>query len=323
MSAGTPAHPAPGPVVISAKHHHSWSEWLANLARAFFWIVLAGLLLHYSCGSARVVAARKQILDHLQQQRKSRVIAMIHGQDTVSVLGVPVASSISIEDSEAILRAIRLTPPDQPIDIILHTPGGLVLAAEQIAKALADHKGKVTVFVPHYAMSGGTLIALAADEIVMDPNAVLGPVDPQIGDMPAASIVKVTELKKPAQISDQMLVLADISAKARVQVTAFVTKLLLKHFPQDKAVALATTLTDGRFTHDYPITVETARGFELPISETMPMDIYDLMDLYPQTGIGRPSVLYVPFRRVPDVRTEPATPASSPSGPQQAPQQRH
>ena len=129
MSAGTPAHPAPGPVVISAKHHHSWSEWLANLARAFFWIVLAALLLHYSCGSARVVAARKQILDHLQQQRKSRVIAMIHGQDTVSFLGVPVASSITIEDSEAILRAIRLTPPDQPIDIILHTPGGLVLAA--------------------------------------------------------------------------------------------------------------------------------------------------------------------------------------------------
>jgi ClpP class serine protease len=204
----------------------------------------------------------------------------------------------------------------------LHTPGGLVLAAEQIAKALADHKGKVTVFVPHYAMSGGTLIALAADEIVMDPNAVLGPVDPQIGDMPAASIVKVTELKKPAQISDQMLVLADISAKARVQVTAFVTKLLLKHFPQDKAVALATTLTDGRFTHDYPITVETARGFELPISGAMPTDIYDLMDLYPQTGIGRPSVLYVPFRRVPDVRTEPATPASAPSGPQRAPEQK-
>jgi len=54
-------------------------------------------------------------------------------------------------------------------------PGGLVLAAEQIAPALRRHSGTVTVFVPRYAMSGGTLIALAADEIVMDPNAVLGP----------------------------------------------------------------------------------------------------------------------------------------------------
>ncbi len=48
--------------------------------------------------------------------------------------------------------------------LIVPTPGGLVLAAEQIAKALAERKGKVTVFIPHYAMSGGTLIPLAADD---------------------------------------------------------------------------------------------------------------------------------------------------------------
>ena len=154
---------------------------------------------------------------------------MIHRQETVSLFGVPVSHYIDIDDSEAVLRAIRLTPPDQPIDLILHTPGGLVLAAEQIAHALAEHKGKVTVFVPHYAMSGGTLIALTADELVMDPNAVLGPVDPQIGDMPAASIVKLLELKPGAQISDEMLILADVAAKARVQVASFVAEVLLKH----------------------------------------------------------------------------------------------
>src|SRR6266849_10646563 len=143
---------------------------------------------------------------------------MIHRQDTKSLVGVPVSESIPIEDSEAILRAIRLPPPEQPLDLILHTPGGLVLAAEQIAKALVERKGKVTVFVPHYAMSGGTLIALTADEIVMDANAVLGPVDPQIGDMPAASIVKVVEIKGPQSVSDEMLILADIAQKARIQV---------------------------------------------------------------------------------------------------------
>ena len=111
------------------------------------------------------------------------------------------ASYINIEDSEAVLRAIRLTPDDQPIDLILHTPGGLVLASEQIARALVEHKGKVTVFVPHYAMSGGTMIALAADEIVMDPNAVLGPVDPQIGGAPAASIIKAVEQKPVERVS--------------------------------------------------------------------------------------------------------------------------
>ena len=292
----------------------SVSRWqrAASLAKVLFWLVLVVVVLQQVYGSNRLETARASVLERFQQERKTRVIALIHRQETVTLFGVPVSSSISIEDSEAVLRAIRLTPEDQPIDVILHTPGGLVLAAEQIAKALVQRKAKVTAFVPHYAMSGGSLIALAADEIVMDPNAVLGPVDPQIGDMPAASIVKLLSIKKPEDISDEMLILADMSAKARVQVATFVVEVLLKHLPKDKAVALATTLTEGRWTHDFPITVEMAKTLGLPISTGMPRTVYDLMDLYPQGGKGRPSVLYVPLRpSLPD-RNESTTPAPGP-----------
>jgi ClpP class serine protease len=292
----------------------SVSRWqrAASLAKVLFWLVLVVVVLQQVYGSNRLETARASVLERFQQERKTRVIALIHRQETVTLFGVPVSSSISIEDSEAVLRAIRLTPEDQPIDVILHTPGGLVLAAEQIAKALVQRKAKVTAFVPHYAMSGGSLIALAADEIVMDPNAVLGPVDPQIGDMPAASIVKLLSIKKPEDISDEMLILADMSAKARVQVATFVVEVLLKHLPKDKAVALATTLTEGRWTHDFPITVEMAKALGLPISAGMPRTVYDLMDLYPQGGKGRPSVLYVPLRpSLPD-RNESTTPAPGP-----------
>src|ERR671918_2962656 len=181
---------------------------LRRVGKLAVWLILAYIVVQAVLGPYWTKAARDSVLDQFQQQRKSRVIALIHRQETISLFGVPVSSYIDIEDSEAVLRAIRLTPSEQPIDMILHTPGGLVLAAEQIARALAEHKGKVTVFVPHYAMSGGTLIALAADEIVMDANAVLGPVDPQIGDLPAASIVKLLESKKPSQVRDEsMLVL--------------------------------------------------------------------------------------------------------------------
>jgi hypothetical protein len=75
------------------------------------------------------------------------------------------ARYIDINDSEDVLRAVQMTDVDVPTDLVLHTPGGLVLAALQIAKAVRGHKAKVTVFVPHYAMSGGTLIALAADDV--------------------------------------------------------------------------------------------------------------------------------------------------------------
>ena len=130
---------------------------LANITRFLFWLLLLGVVVVALFGrTVDKQQLRDQMLERFQTERKSRVIALIHRQESASILGVPVASYINIEDSEAILRAIRLTPPDQPIDLILHTPGGLVLAAEQIAKALTERKAKVTVFVPHYAMSGGT-----------------------------------------------------------------------------------------------------------------------------------------------------------------------
>ena len=124
----------------------------------------------------RIVESRRlTAIRTFEQQRGSRVILLIHRQESISLLGIPISRFINIEDSEQILRAIRLTPPNVPIDLILHTPGGLVLATEQIARALLRHQSKVTVFIPHYAMSGGTMLAMAADEIVMDENAVLGP----------------------------------------------------------------------------------------------------------------------------------------------------
>ena len=276
-----------------------WSLHLANLARAAFWLLLVAIVLSQLFGGSGVEKERSAMLGRFEGERKSRVIALIHRQESARLFGVPVAASISIDDSEAVLRAIRLSPPEQPLDIILHTPGGLVLAAEQIAKALVERKGKVTVFVPHYAMSGGTLIALAADEVVMDANAVLGPVDPQIGDMPAASIVKAVQIKGPKNVADEVLILADVAQKARDQVLNFVAQVLLKHMPEKQAVQVATVLTEGRWTHDFPITVQAARQLGLKVSTEMPRSVYDLMDLYPQGGGIRPSVWYVPMRRAP------------------------
>src|SRR6202035_3332015 len=108
-------------------------------------------------------AMRMRRIAQLERKRSSRVILLVHRQETMRLLGFPIVRYIDVNDSEEVLRAIQMTDGDVPLDIVLHTPGGLVLAALQIARGLWNHKAKVTVFVPHYAMSGGTLIALAAD----------------------------------------------------------------------------------------------------------------------------------------------------------------
>src|SRR5213595_2293774 len=274
-----------------------WSQHLANLARAAFWLLLALVLLLQLTGSRGIERQRAAALGQFERERSSRVIAMIHRQEGASLLGVPVVGSISIDDSEAVLRAIRLTPPAQPTDVILHTPGGLVLAAEQIAKALVQRKGKVTVFVPHYAMSGATLIALAADEIVMSSHAVLGPVDPQLGQYPAASLLKVVAKKPIAEVDDQTLVLADVAEKAVNQVSESVKELLARSQPPGKAEELARLLSTGTWTHDYPITVEEAQRLGLKVRSDMPPDVLQLMSLFPQPSRRQPSVEFLPVPR--------------------------
>lgn len=262
--------------------------WILVLLQVFIPLILKQMLTARRLGAIR----------NLERQRQSRVITMIHRQETMSLLGIPVARFIDIEDSEQVLRAIRLTPPDMPIDLVVHTPGGLVLAAEQIASALKRHTGKVTVLVPHYAMSGGTLVALAADEIVMDPDAVLGPVDPQLGSQqggyyPAASILKALEQANPNR-DDQTLILGDVARKAIVQVHQTARRLLLEHHSPEQADEIARTLSDGRWTHDYPISLDQAKAMGLPANDQMPQEIYALMDLYPQARTRRPGVEYIP-----------------------------
>ena len=249
------------------------------------------MIQRFATNSQRVRAIRR-----LEQQRGSRVVTLIHRQESISLLGLPVSRYIDVDDSEAILRAVRLTPDELPMDLVVHTPGGLVLAAEQIAEALVRRKGKVTVFVPHYAMSGGSLIAMAADEIVMDANAVLGPVDPQVGQYPAASILKVVEQKPISEVDDQTLILADVGRKALEQVRATVVQVLTGNgMTGEKAQELASTLASGRWTHDYPISFEEAKALGLPVSDSIPKEIHELMSLYPQAPSRRPSVQYIPI----------------------------
>ncbi len=283
---------------------------LSALLSQLFWLFFIFLALMPMLRQRMLESARLSLIRQIEKKRGTRVIVLIHRQESLALFGVPLFRFISIEDSEEVLRAIRMTPPDMPIDIILHTPGGLVLASQQIACALCDHPAKVTAFVPHYAMSGGTLIALAADEIVMDPHAMLGPVDPQVGQYPAASVLKVLEQKPISEIDDQTLILADISRKALQQAYELVKSVLMTNgMEESRASALADQLTQGYYTHDYPITASMLQSMGLPVRTDLPAEIYQLMALYPQPAQRSSGVEYVPVPYHP----EPAAP------PQRAP----
>jgi ClpP class serine protease len=181
-----------------------------------------------------------------------------------------------------------------------------VLAAQQIAAALADHEGPVLAVVPHYAMSGGTLIALAADEIVMDAHAALGPVDPQLGEYPAASLVSVAE--RPGAHEDRTLLLADVGRKAIAQVEGFTSRMLQRSMPAERAAAVARIMATGTWTHDHPLQAAELELLGLPVRIGVPDEERELMTLYPQPRGRAPAVEYVPVPGPP----RPALPPGAP-----------
>jgi len=251
-------------------------------ASLFIWIFFIIMLLQPLFHGRWYAVQRAQAIRAFERSRGSRVITMIHRQEKRSLFGFASLRHIDLEDAQTLIAAIKDTPADVPIDFVIHTPGGLVLAAMQIARALKAHKAKVTVYVPVYAMSGGTLIALAADEIVLGEFSVLGPIDPQMAGLPAASIVKARDSKPIDQVSDLTLVFADVSEKALAQVKQGAIELMVPRMEKVAAEALAAKLAGGRWTHDYALTANEAVELGLPVKVDMPIEVMRLMTLYPQ-----------------------------------------
>ena len=190
---------------------------------------------------------------------------------------------IDMSDMENILDAIRRTPKNKPIDLILHVTGGAVLPTAQIARALKKHPARTRVIIPYYAMSGGTLISLGADEIIMSETAVLGPVDPQVltfkGALPLSSMKKVA-IQKGKKAQDETLMMASLASQATKQINDLIIELTQDKLGKAKSKKIADFLTKGDKTHDYPIPAKEAKKLGLNVETKIRPEVYRLMETY-------------------------------------------
>lgn len=275
--------------------------WIALL----FWLSIALVLLAQLLPRRLSRVRRDGTLQRLARVRGAQVLPLISHWETQRILGVPVARQFVPADPEAVLRAIALTPANVALDVILHAPGDDTLASEQIAHALVRHPGRVTVFVPYHALGSAVLIALAADEIALDPNAVLGPLNPQVGPYPASALLALAQEKPVAALADQTVIMIDQARRVRAQAQAIVTELLVaRGNAPEQAAEVAALLTGGGWSAHYPIMVEEAERLGLPVTTKLPRELYALLDLYDTGSRARPSATIVPLRDAHDARDE-------------------
>lgn len=97
---------------------------------------------------------------------------------------------ISDEDKAGFMQCAHKVAHTSGLDLILHTPGGSVTAAESIVDYLLKlFKGDMRVIVPQIAMSAGTMIACASRQIIMGRQSNVGPIDPQVNGLPAYDVL--------------------------------------------------------------------------------------------------------------------------------------
>ncbi len=277
-----------------------WFPMVRVLMALLPWLLLAlAVMVLWRLPGLRRSRMRRGLIRRLEEKRGSRVIAMIHrGGGPLRFLAG--GGSIGLDEAESMLKIIRQTPPDKPIDLVVHTPGGMILATTQITMALKNHPAPVRVIVPHWAMSGGTLLSVAADEIMMDKNAVLGPIDPQLPRFPgmvaAPSALRVAREKSKDEIDDATWMLIDQAEKHIKQLEDHIAFLLEGRMGPEKARELGRTLTEGRWTHDFPLTAGALRDLGFTVSTDVPDEAYRLLEAFP-SGAKFRSVQWLPGKK--------------------------
>jgi ClpP class serine protease len=261
---------------------------LWDLTSLIFLLFFLFVIIYPQSQLKRIRIQRMTKLRALEKRHDCKVLTIIHRREAISFLGVPAYQFIDEEDAEQVLRWIRKYK-DYPLELILHTPGGQLLASVQIARALRKHPKKTRVVIPHYSMSGGTVIALAVDEIVMDKDAVIGPIDPQIGDFlrgvyPAPSWIYAAETKKE-NAADTTIAMSDISRKALKLTRDVATELLegkIQAGPagENRLNETVEKLVSGELIHSTPLSASQAKELGLPVSTDFPEDVHEFMKLF-------------------------------------------
>lgn len=131
---------------------------------------------------------RRRYLKRMSDYTERNVITYYSGW-----LQKPGMQGVEVNDADknGFMSVIHKLDKTKGLDLILHTPGGNIAATESLVDYLRSMFGtNLNVFVPQLAMSAGTMIACSAQKIFLGKESSLGPIDPQIGGIPAHGVVE-------------------------------------------------------------------------------------------------------------------------------------
>ncbi len=189
------------------------------------------------------------------------------------------------------VKAYEKMNKDLNIHILIHTIGGALSCSEAICNCIINHKqsnykGKIFAYIPYYAYSGGCMIAITCDKIIMSKNAVLGPCDGQqmiIRTHSFSSIVATVNYKKAKgePISEEWLAAYYNSQLSLERQLEYINKLIKSNkFSEELGKIIYNEFFSGKYNHDKIFSAQEAKeiGLNIEIVESMPKIIKNVID---------------------------------------------
>lgn len=238
----------------------------------------------YLIGLYGLWKAGKWVVGHSRQRKllADNVITIVHRGETGGVIRSLMASEcISLKTQQDFLDQYEKLDHDRDIHLVIQTTGGSLSCAEAISNFILNHRGRgrVIAYVPRYAYSGGCLIAISCDHIVMGQNSIVGPCDAQlsgnIGHYSVSSIIRTVDYKREhdQKIDEQWLATAYDSTLTQERQRAYMDKLVKKGlYPQAVADRIYQELFTGKYNHDQPFMAADAKelGLKVDVVSQMP-----------------------------------------------------
>lgn len=230
----------------------------------------------------------RSVVETYERETNSKVLFLIHQKKEIGLFGIPFYNYLKIYDAHKLLSDLETIPKEKNITIIIHSPGGELLAGIQIAKALKEWKGEVRAVVPYFAMSAGTLISLAADKIITRTTATFGPIDPQIpmpGDrsryISAVSVIEASKNKNNLSLNERSMIID--SKKALSYMERFLDETVLTSYPESKRKSIVRSLLYSDRNHDFPFFSKELESLGLDITYEMSDSLKELISLLIET----------------------------------------
>jgi ClpP class serine protease len=247
------------PIKVTATAATNWSQYFLSL-------LISSLMLIWIFGAMFVTGVKtaftKAYFTILKAKTKRHILFIKHTEQ-----GLFDASMIDQKTLSKVAEALNEFK-GKPFDMIIHTPGGEVFSAMYISRMLKQYPGHIRTIIPMYSMSGGTLLALSTDELVMAPSSCLGPVDPQLGTLfkfgSAKSWDRILKFKgKKAE--DSSISLAYTGKQYTQSIKNHMLKTVDFGLSKSQKETFINFITSGDVEHAYALTPMELKNFGFKI----------------------------------------------------------